>query len=92
VTRAERRLSLRGLPEWLIRDYLAELGAAPDAAPGAARMQAPTWSAEWTTQRASIPGGTGLGLTQFDIVFTGDAETIEDVARRFMAKAQRGGG
>jgi hypothetical protein len=92
VSAAEQRHSIRGLPEWLIREYLAELGAAPDADPDAPRMAAGDWRATWTSQRVRIPGSTGLGLTQFDIVFTGDDAAVEDIGRRFMAKAQRGGG
>jgi len=88
-------LSLRGLPEWLIRAYFQEMGAtlvgSEDEAMGA---EAPTegWSVSWTKQRVQVPGSSGLGLTQFDLVFEGDEALLEDVHERFMKKAQRGGG
>ena len=89
----EHRVSIRGLPEWLIRDYLAELGARPDADDAAApRMAAAAWAAAWTTQRVPIAGGTTLALTQFDMVFTGERDAVASAADRFLAKAQRGGG
>ena len=69
-------LSIRGLPEWLIREYLEELGAsaAPDPASAAridgsdgdaTRMAAAGWAVTWPSQRIALPGGT-LNLTQFD--------------------------
>jgi hypothetical protein len=86
-------LSIRGLPEWLIRDYLGEMGASPDGDDASPRMAAEGWSVSWSSQRVQIPGSSGIGLTQFDIVFTAaDAATLEAVETRFMQKAQRGGG
>jgi len=81
-------LSLRGLPEWLIREYLIELGGEMVEADHAA-MTADGWAVSWTNQRVSIPGGS-FQLTQFDLVFSGaDASRVHD---DFMKKAQRGGG
>lgn len=86
-------LSLRGLPEWLIRAYFEEMGAelvgGEDDASGAT---ADGWSVAWTQQRVKILGSSGIGLTQFDLVFSGEADVLEDVHERFMKKAQRGGG
>lgn len=90
-------LSIRGLPEWLIRVYFEEMGAAPDptSAAGAdgeaTRMAAADWSVTWTSQRVALPGGT-LGLTQFDIVFDGAERAVEAASEAFLKKAQRGGG
>lgn len=81
-------LSLRGLPEWLIREYLIEMGASPDP-DSPTTMHAAAWSVTWDQQRVGIAGGT-LALTQFDLVFTGD--DLEQVFDDFMKKAQRGGG
>ena len=81
-------LSIRGLPEWLIREYLIEMGAAPDA-DDAATMVAGGWSVSWDQQRVGI-AGSALALTQFDLIFTGD--DLEQVFEDFMKKAQRGGG
>jgi hypothetical protein len=84
-------LSLRGLPEWLIREYFKEMGAQfvgdDETATGAA---AEGWSVSWTHQRVRIAGSRGLGLTQFDLVFVGEA--LQQVHDDFMKKAQRGGG
>ena len=87
-------LSIRGLPEWLIRDYLGEMGAAPDDGDASApRMAADGWTVSWSTQRVQILGSSGLGLTQFDMVFTAeDADALAEVETAFMKKAQRGGG
>ena len=82
-------LSLRGLPEWLIREYFLELGARPSADPEAPTMLADGWSVSWTWQRVPIPGSS-LSLTQFDLVFTG--RDLQHVHDDFMKKAQRGGG
>jgi len=81
-------VSIRGLPEWLIREYLQEMGAAPDPNDDSL-MVADAWSVSWGHQRVAIAGGT-LALTQFDIVFTGDE--LDPVFDQFMRKAQRGGG
>lgn len=84
-------LSLRGLPEWLIREYFKEMGAQlvgdDETATGAT---AEGWSVSWTHQRVRIAGSRGLGLTQFDLVFVG--ESLQQVHDDFMKKAQRGGG
>jgi hypothetical protein len=90
-------LSIRGLPEWLIRAYFEEMGATvdPAAAAGAdgepSGMDAGDWSVTWTNQRKAIAGGR-MGLTQFDIVFKGGDDELEAVTEAFMKKAQRGGG
>ncbi len=90
-------LSIRGLPEWLIREYCEELGASADPASAAGgdgeatRMAAADWSVTWSSQRVALPGGT-LSLTQFDIVFDGDERAVEAAAEAFLKKAQRGGG
>lgn len=84
-------LSLRGLPEWLIREYFKEMGAQLDGGDDTATgASADGWSVSWTHQRVKIPGSRGLGLTQFDLVFVGDS--LRRVHDDFMKKAQRGGG
>ena len=56
-------LSIRGLPEWLIRAYFEEMGATvdPTSAAGAdgepSGMDAGDWSVTWTSQRVALPGG-----------------------------------
>ena len=90
----DRRLevNLRGLPEWLIRKYLSEIGASETDSPKKPTMHAEGWSVSWTSQPKPIAGSNGLGLTQFDMVFEGDAHLLPKVEERFMKKAQRGGG
>lgn len=89
---SKRSLSIRGLPDWLIREYLAEMGATSDRNEASRPcMAADRWSVMWTSRKVSIPGAR-FRLTQFDIVFTGDSGAVEDAQRRFMQKAQRGGG
>ena len=87
-------LSLRGLPEWLIREYFKEMGAdlvgSEEEATGATSDEG--WSVSWTHQRVKIAGSSGIGLTQFDLVFRGETDVLSDVHERFMKKAQRGGG
>ncbi len=87
-------LSIRGLPEWLIRAYLDEMGASPEGGDAETpRMAADGWSVSWSSQRVKIPGSSGFGLTQFDMVFTAeDAAALAEVETAFMKKAQRGGG
>jgi hypothetical protein len=94
-------LSIRGLPDWLIRVYFEEMGASAetgstadggtDGSNGDARMSADGWAVTWSSRRVAIPGGT-LGLTQFDLVFSGDAGAVEQAHEQFLKKAQRGGG
>lgn len=87
----EVKLSLRGLPEWLIRAYFEEMGATLDGdAETATGATADGWSVSWTHQRVKIAGSRGLGLTQFDLIFAGDE--LHQVTDDFMKKAQRGGG
>lgn len=99
---AREALAIRGLPEWLIRDYLAAMGAAADgaAADGAvadgaagsrAAMRAERWSVRWSSRRMPIAGG-GLTLTQFDLIFEGEPEAVRQARDLFLKKAQRGGG
>ncbi|MDP6606863.1 MAG: hypothetical protein QF664_11480 [Dehalococcoidia bacterium] len=86
-------LSIRGLPDWLIRVYFEEMGASVEAGDdgGEARMSADGWAVAWSSRRVALPGGT-IGLTQFDLVFSGDAGAVEQAHELFLKKAQRGGG
>ena len=47
---ADSRLevNLRGLPEWLIRKYLAEIGASAADTPELPQMRAEGWTVSWT--------------------------------------------
>ena len=87
------RESCRGLPEWLIRDYLEQMGARPEAEAedGASRMTADDWRVSWLSEKVPIAGGT-LSLTEFRLLFEGEDVACEAAFDLFMKKAQRGGG
>lgn len=91
MTPREVELRLRGLPEWLIRNYLRDLGAADDPHdPATPTMHADGWSASWTQERAEIAGS--LALTEFVITLRGDPAVVTAIEAAFLKKAQRGGG
>ena len=92
MSSVQRAVSIRGLAEWLLRDYLTDLGARPDPeAPAVPRMIAEGWRVSWTSNLVRI-AGSSLVLTQFDLVFSGSADTVTQVEEAFTRKAQRGGG
>ena len=89
------KLHIRGVPEWLLRAYLAELGAVADdgddddgAAP---RMTGDGYAVSWSAEPVRLPGGT-LTLTQLNIRLDGDAAAVAALEPVLMAKLQRGGG
>ncbi len=85
-------LHIRGVPEWLLRAYLAELGAAADDDGDAApRMTGDGYAVSWSAEPVRLPGGT-LTLTQLNIRLDGDAAAIAALEPVLMAKLQRGGG
>lgn len=84
--------SIRGLPEWLISAYLEELGAHhEEGGESDPQMSGDGWSVSWSSEKVEIAGGS-LRLTQFDMVFSGEAEAVAAAHERFIKKAQRGGG
>ena len=92
-------LHIRGVPEWLLRAYLAELGAAADDAAdddggddgdAAPRMTGDGYAVSWSAEPVRLPGGT-LTLTQLNIRLDGEA-AIAALEPALMAKLQRGGG
>ena len=86
-------LSVRGISERLLRDYLHELGAQPDAQDASrAHMTANDWSVTWSRQVVAIVGSDSLKLTQFDLVLSGETDSVTQVREQLLAKAQRGGG
>ena len=82
-------LRIRGVPEWLLRAYLAELGAVADG--DAARMTGDGYAVSWSAEPVPLPGGT-LRLTQLNIRLEGDAAAVAAIEPALMAKLQRGGG
>lgn len=89
----EGDLSVRGISERLLRAYLSELGARPDArAASRACMTANDWSVTWSRRTVLIGGSASLRLTQFDLRFSGEADIVAKVRAQLLKKAQRGGG
>ena len=94
-------LHIRGVPEWLLRAYLAELGAAADDAADddggdagddpAPRMIGDGYAVSWSAELVRLPGGT-LTLTQWTIRLDGDDATIAALEPALMKKLQRAGG
>jgi hypothetical protein len=91
---SQRTVDLRGLPEWLIRKYLVELGAGEEFKPreDGGSMAGAGWTVEWTRRKAKLPGSFHGGLTEFGMTFEGPEATLEPLFDTFMKKAQRGGG
>ena len=91
---SQRAVGLRGLPEWLIRKYLVELGAGEEfvATDDGGSMAGPDWTVEWTRRKVPLPGSLGDGLTEFAMIFDGPEGAFEPLFENFMRKAQRGGG
>ena len=103
MARAVRELRLRGVPIWLLRQYLEQLGASETAAPGAAdpdgvvradaAMRGEGWNALWRTEHRPMHPRLPTRIAEHDFVFTAESEELlESVIDRFMLKAQRGGG
>ena len=89
MTASEVRV--RGLPEWLLRAYLEELGGRAEPQGEAVCLVGEGWTVSWSGSRADLPGGS-LRLTEYHLVFEGEAATVDAVREAFLKKAQRGGG
>jgi len=94
MSESRHTVSVRGLPDWLIRAYLADLGATSEAPEGGGgeTMRAARWAVTRTSRRVAIAGSDSLTLTQHELAFSGDEEAVAEAMRLFLAKAQRGGG
>ena len=55
-------------------------------------MTANDWSVTWSRQVVAIAGSDSLKLTQFDLVLSGETDSVTQVREQLLAKAQRGGG
>ncbi|PZC49749.1 MAG: hypothetical protein DK306_000509 [Chloroflexi bacterium] len=85
-------LNIRGVPDWLLRTYLLELGAAADPHDrDAPRMSGDGYTVSWSSERVDLAGGT-LKLTQLNILLDGDQSIIAAFEPELMKKLQRGGG
>ena len=73
-----------GMPQWLLEEYLLELGGARDGNGGIAGEG---WRATLTARR---DGHAGIGITRVEVRIEGAAADATLAALR--AKTQRGGG
>ena len=105
VTQAVRQFTLRGVPMWVLRQYLEQLGASetdiplpaatdPDAVttPDGA-MAGDDWRIAWRTERRQFHPLLPTKIEEHYFVLSAVSEDrLEAVFDRFMMKAQRGGG
>jgi hypothetical protein len=82
-----RERSFRGISQRLAIKYLENLGAEQVADD---RVEADDWAADLSSQTVGI--GPSVSLTQVDLVFEGDPETLDPFIERFAQKAMRAGG
>lgn len=82
-----RERSFRGISKRLAIKYLETLGAerVDDE-----RVEADDWAADLSSQTVGV--GPSVSLTQVDLVFEGDPETLDSLIERFAQKAMRAGG
>ncbi|WP_049934995.1 hypothetical protein [Haloplanus natans] len=82
-----RERSFRGISTRLAVKYLETLGAerVDDD-----RVEAEDWAADLAEQTVTV--GPSVSLTQVDLVFEGDPETLDPLIERFARKAMRAGG
>jgi molybdopterin synthase sulfur carrier subunit len=90
-----RERSFRGISKRLAVHYLENLGGelvAGDREDDAeARVDGEDWTATAAAGKAEIAGGT-MTLTQVDLVFEGDPDTLDPLVEKFAQKAMRAGG
>ena len=84
-----------GVPLWLMKEYLAQLGAREGAADssagnGADVMEADGWRAELRKAAPRHLGSLVIGGTT--VTFTGDAQALAAMFERLHWKTLRGGG
>ena len=82
-----RERSFRGISTRLAIKYLETLGAEQV---GEDRVEAEDWAASLAEQTVTV--GPSVSLTQVDLVFEGDPETLDPLIERFARKAMRAGG
>jgi hypothetical protein len=82
-----RERSFRGISQRLAIKYLENLGAEQVDDD---RVEAEDWTAKLSSQTVGI--GPSVSLTQVDLVFEGDPETLDPLIERFAQKAMRAGG
>ena len=80
-----------GVPLWLMKEYLAQLGAQEGEANGAAEvMEADGWRAELRKAAPRHLGSLVIGGTT--VTFSGDEQALAAMFERLHWKTLRGGG
>ncbi len=105
MAQAVRQFTLRGVPIWLLKQYLEQLGATdsdipppgptdPDAlTPPEGAMSAPDWQVAWRTERRRFHPLLSTQIEEHHFVLSAASEQrLDHIFDRFMLKAQRGGG
>ncbi|MFB6255864.1 MAG: hypothetical protein ABEH58_03910 [Haloplanus sp.] len=82
-----RERSFRGISTRLAINYLETLGA-EQVDDG--RVEGEDWAATFAEQTVTV--GPSVSLTQVDLVFEGNPETLDRLIDRFARKAMRAGG
>ena len=83
--RVER--SFRGISQRLATHYLTNLGGEEV---DSGHVVGDDWEASLSESKATI--GPTLTLNEVDVVFEGDAETLDPLVEKFAQKAMRAGG
>lgn len=105
MSQAVRQFTLRGVPMWVLKNYLEQLGAReseipppgptdPDAVtPPDGAMAGDDWQIAWRTERRQFHPQLTTQIEEHHFVLSAVSEDrVEAVFDRFMMKAQRGGG
>ncbi|MFN8634196.1 MAG: DUF1952 domain-containing protein [Chloroflexota bacterium] len=91
MTEITHRRVLRGIPRWLLRGYLEDLGArpaSPDADPGV--LVAEGWQASLTQLEDYRIGSLSSG--QVELVVTGEQDAVNTMLTALEPRLFRGGG
>ena len=83
----DEELVLRGVPLWILRDYLAAMGAAERAA---GEFAGEGWSV--TMREGATPTAGTVRLTPVHVEFQGDPKAVATARATVLKKAMRGGG
>ncbi|HJO08138.1 MAG TPA: ubiquitin-like small modifier protein 1 [Chloroflexota bacterium] len=84
---SNEELVLRGIPLWILREYLRKMGAEEQ---GLDEFAGEGWSIRM--REGETPTTGTLRLTPIHVEFRGDPEAVEAARATFMKKAMRGGG
>lgn len=84
---ARRQRAFRGISKRLVVQYLEGLGG---EAEGDSRVVGPDWTVDIETEAVTITNS--IQLTEVQLTFEGDEETLDELVDTFAQKAMRAGG